>query len=116
MRLPNFPTREQKDEVIATIRERLKEDLEKDIRQAYEICITLLESNEENKYFIAEEEGEIEEANDIYREQLLPLKVLPSVRSRVLAIMCVDYLNGNEDSKVFTQIGLKPLDVLYLNS
>lgn len=111
MRLPNFPTRDQKDDVIAIIRERLKEDLEKDIRKAYEICITLLDSNEENKYFIAEKEGEIEEANDIYREQLLPLKVLPSVRSRVLAIMCVDYLNGNEDSKVFTQIDEKSLNI-----
>ena len=96
MKLPDFPTREQKNEVLVLVKQRLSEDLASDIRQAFEMCVPLFESEAENKYFIADDENEIEEANEIYRQQLLPFKVLPSVRSRALAIMCVDYLNGSE--------------------
>ena len=111
MRLPEFPTRESKDEVLAVVRQRLSEQLDSDIRQAFEACVVLLESNEENRYFIADDESEVEESNEIYRQQLLPLRSLPSIRSRVTAIMCVDYLNGNEESKLFTKIDEKSLEI-----
>lgn len=69
MRLPEFPTRESKDEVLALVRQRLEEQLDSEIRQAFEACVVLLESNEENKYFIADDESEVEEANEIYRQR-----------------------------------------------
>ena len=107
MESPNFPSKEDVQSVIESVETRLKADLDADVRQAFEICLELLKLDKKNDFYIATEESELEDANEIYRNQILPFKVLKTVRSRTMCVMCQDYLNGNDDAKIFTQIGEK---------
>lgn len=53
--------------------------------------------NPENPFRIAETEEELPIVGDIYREQLKDVALLKSEQSRAIGILCVDWLNGQND-------------------
>ena len=50
-----------------------------------------------NPYFTPETEEELIKLENIYRKQLRPWKFLRNVGARCLAILCVNWLNGQND-------------------
>ena len=57
--------------------------------------------NPDNPFFVADEEQELELAGNIYREQMLPISKLKTEIGRTIAVMCNDWLNGQEERQTF---------------
>lgn len=67
------------------------------IKEGYNDCLRIIDersADPSNSYFKPETDAEIEQVNEIYRSQLTGINKLKSQQGRAIAIMCVDYLNG----------------------
>jgi len=56
--------------------------------------------NPENKWFKPEKQEDIQRSTDIYKEQIKGIEKLKTTEGRSLAVMCVDYLNGQIEKQV----------------
>lgn len=105
MRTPEFPTSEQMLSMAGKIEKNLSlKAINKYIHQPKKSGLTfafiLIKDRIEtpvNPYRIPETEEEIEIVNDIYIEQLKDIKSLKSVEARTIAVLCVDWLNGQNN-------------------
>ena len=112
MRKLIFPT---KDEITIAIGQCEKKLLNKKLNQfkymplkeGYIECIRMMKDrilnydNPEKQFFIADEELELDDMNRIYTEQMLPIKKLKTEIGRTIAVLCNDFLNGQDDDKIF---------------
>lgn len=57
--------------------------------------------NPENKWFKSEKKEDIQRSTDIYREQLKGIENLKTEIGRAMAVICVDYLNGQVGTECF---------------
>ena len=76
----------------------------KPLKEGYTECLRMLRDrliNPDNQFFIADAEEELELAGNIYREQMLPIRNLKTEIGRTLAVMCNDYLNGQDERQSF---------------
>ncbi len=104
MKKPTFPTPEQIKEVVKKIEgksylNKIKMKKSDPTKEGLEYCLKLLNDrleNPENPYFIAESEEQWNEVNEIFRSQIKGIEKLKHQKSRAMAILCVDWLNGNE--------------------
>lgn len=70
------------------------------IKEGLKFCWYLLRERidyPENDFRIPETEAEISEVDKIYKSQLQWINTLHSIEARALAILCVDWLNGQND-------------------
>lgn len=95
MRTPNFPTDEKIEIALYKVNKRLQEDLKPELREGFEMCRELLERGIWKEYFKADTAEETSAMADIYRMQLAPISHLKSTLARIMAIACVDWLNGS---------------------
>ena len=82
----------------------------KPLKEGYTYCVQLMKDrlvNPDNQFFVADDENELEEAGRIYMEQMLPIRKLKTEIGRTLAVMCNDFLNGQDDRQSFL---LEPID------
>ena len=76
----------------------------KPLKEGYQECLRMLKErliNPDNQFFIADQEQELEEAGQIYRTQMLPIKELKTEIGRTIAVLCNDFLNGQSDEQTF---------------
>jgi hypothetical protein len=76
----------------------------KPLKEGYTYCIQLLRNrliNPENPFFVADKEEELETAENVYREQMLPIKKLKTEIGRTIAVLCNDFLNGQDYEQMF---------------
>ena len=74
------------------------------LKEGYTECVRMMKErlvNPNNQFFVADQEDELEEAVDIYREQMLPIRKLTTKTGRTHAILCNDWLNGQDDEQSF---------------
>lgn len=104
MKKPTFPTPEQIKEVIKKIEgknylSKIKMKQNEPVKEGLKDCLRILNDrlkNPDNPYFIADSEEEWNEVNEIFMNQLKGIEKLQHKKSRAMAILCVDWLNGNE--------------------
>ena len=106
MIIPKFPDQREIDAMIKNIErisllKAVKKPENEAIKEAVDwIIIKMFDYyliNEPNPYFIPETEEELAKINNIYIEQLKPVDKLKSKQARSLAILCIDWLNGQND-------------------
>ena len=76
----------------------------KPLKEGYTECLRMLRDrliNPDNPFFVADEEQELELAGNIYREQMFPISKLKTEIGRTIAVMCNDWLNGQEERQTF---------------
>jgi len=76
----------------------------KPLKEGYTYCIQLLRNrliNPENPFFVADKEEELETAENVYREQMLPIKKITTEIGRTIAVLCNDFLNGQDYEQMF---------------
>lgn len=112
-----FPTPEEIKEVIEKVKDS-KENAEWEIHiskngkhstvkptsEGYNHCLKLLNyrlENPKNPYFVADSEEQWPEVIEILRSQLKGIDRLKTSKSRTIATLCVDWLNGNKESIKF---------------
>jgi hypothetical protein len=102
MKTPLFPTPEKIQEVITLFEKRVaSRSTDPDLKEGYILSIEILKDrlkNPGNSFFIPTEEGEIPMAVKIYEDQLKPVNNLKTLKGRAVAILCIDWLNGDEKS------------------
>lgn len=112
---PIFPSPEQIQDTINKVNERLSVkamNMNKNyhVKEGFTDAVRILENrlkNPENPYFKGENDKEWEVSNSIYREQIKGIDKLKTVEGRAIAILCVDWLNGNEKSISFLDVEIK---------
>ena len=112
---PKFPLPEQIQEVVKKIEERLSikqinSNRNFEVKEGLKDCLRILNDrlqNPENPYFWGETEEENELSNEVYRKQLKDIGKLKTIRGRAIAIMCTDWLNGNEQAISFLDVETK---------
>lgn len=110
---PTFPTPEEIKAVIKKIEgksylNKIKMKKSDPTKEGLEYCLKLLNGrleNPDNPYFIAESEEEWNEVNEIFRSQTKGIEKIKDIKSRSMAILCVDWLNGN--TKAINFLNLK---------
>ena len=106
MIIPKFPSKEQIAKVIKDVeaiqtQKAINKRKNLFAKESMQFCLDLLNdryTNPANPYFDAEEEGEIEAATKIYRQQLISVKELKTERGKAIAILCINWLNGIESN------------------
>ena len=76
----------------------------KPLKEGYNECLRMLKErliNPDNQFFIADAEEELDAAGNIFQEQMLPIRNLKTEIGRTLAVMCNDYLNGQDEMQSF---------------
>jgi hypothetical protein len=109
------PTPEQVKEAIAKLEQKLTiKELNKPknygIKEGYQKCLEILQTHIEapiNEGVQAAHVREWAKFNAIYRKQLEPIKEMQTVNGRAIAIMCIDWLNGDGDIESIFKIELK---------
>ena len=102
MTKPTFPTPEEIKSIIKKIESKMylnKIKSKTTSKEGLAKCLDILNdrlTNPENPYFIAESEEEWNEVNEIFKTQLKGIEKLKEIKSRSMAILCVDWLNGNK--------------------
>ena len=74
------------------------------LKEGYSECLRTLKDrliNPENPFFVAETEEELESAGTTYAKQMLPIRKLKTEKGRAIAILCVDWLNGQDEKQRF---------------
>lgn len=112
---PTFPSPEQIQDTINKVSEKLSVralNMNKNfhIKEGFTDCLRILNDrleNPENTYFKGETPAEWEASNLIYRKQLLGIDKLKTVEGRSIAVLCVDWLNGNEKAISFLDVEIK---------
>ena len=107
MIIPKFPTRKQMISMARNIEKLLLlKAISKTVNQSKKVGLNFALSlvncqiiNPKNPFRIAETEEELLIVGDIYRKQLKDVKLLKSEQARALAILCVDWLNGQNDGE-----------------
>ena len=115
MKIPTFPTPDQIQDTINKVNERLAVkaiNMRKNghVKEGFTDCLRILNdrlANPENPYFKGENDEEWHESDVIYRNQLSEVKKLKTVEGRSIAILCVDWLNGNEHAIKFLDVEIK---------
>jgi hypothetical protein len=114
MIIPKFPSKEEIAEVIKkteAILAQKKISKRKNLfyKESLEFCLKLLNErylNPENPYFIPDKEEELVMAGIIYKNQLKYFDLINTSRGRAVAILCVDWLNGDKDAISFLNVEL----------
>ncbi|MEL7586646.1 MAG: hypothetical protein AAGU19_08015 [Prolixibacteraceae bacterium] len=78
------------------------------VKEGLTDCVRILKSRikkPKNNWFKATKEEDLERANDIYRQQLAGISDLKTETGRTIAVICVDYLNGQVGPECFDKIG-----------
>jgi len=102
MNKPTFPTPKEIKAIIKKIENKIylnKIKSKNPTKEGLDKCLQILNyrlKNPENPYFIAESEEEWIEVNEIFRSQLKGIEKFKDIESRSMAILCVDWLNGNK--------------------
>ena len=113
MIIPKFPNPAEialAIEKVEAILADKKINKNKPLKEGYQECLRMLKErliNPDNQFFIADQEEELDAAGNIYREQMLPIRNLKTEIGRTLAVMCNDFLNGQDDRQSFL---LEPID------
>jgi hypothetical protein len=79
------------------------------VKEGLTDCVHILKARiakPENNWFKATKEEDLERANGIYRQQLAGISDLKTETGRTIAVICIDYLNGQVGSDCFDKIGL----------
>ncbi len=100
---PIFPTPDEIKAVIKKIEgknylNKIKMKKSDPTKEGLGYCLKLLNDrleNPENPYFIAESEEQWAEVCEIFKSQTKGIEKLKDIKSRSMAILCVDWLNGN---------------------
>ena len=74
------------------------------LKEGYTYCVELMRQrliNPNNPFFEPDQEEEIDVMLDIYREQMIPIRKLTTETGRTLAILCNDWLNGQQEKQSF---------------
>ncbi|MEN6566772.1 MAG: hypothetical protein ABFC57_10765 [Veillonellales bacterium] len=74
------------------------------LKEGYTECVRMMKDrllNPENPFFVADAEEELETAGNVYREQMLPIKKLKTEIGRTIAVLCNDFLNGQDYEQMF---------------
>ena len=101
MNQPTFPTPEEINEQIKRIDNKIylnKIKSKNKGNEGFNACLKILNKrlkNPDNPYFIAESEEEWTTVNEIFRSQIKGIEKLKEIKDRSMAILCVDWLNGN---------------------
>ena len=77
------------------------------LKEGYTECVRMLKDrliNPYNPFFVAETEDELKESETVYREQMMPITKLRTEIGRTIAVMCNDYLNGQDNEARFLEI------------
>lgn len=107
MIIPKFPNPAEialAIEKVEAILADKKINKNKPLKEGYQECLRMLKDrlvNPDNQFFVADEEEELELAGSIYREQMFPISKLKTEIGRTLAVMCNDYLNGQDERQSF---------------
>lgn len=112
---PTFPTPDQIQDTINKVNGRLAVkaiNMRKNahVKEGFTDCLRILNdriANPENPYFKGETDEEWHESDVIYRHQLAEVKKLKTVEGRSIAVLCVDWLNGNEQAIKFLEVEIK---------
>lgn len=112
MKTAKFPSPEQIKHSIEVLEEKMSIpaiNMNKNfpIKEGYQYCLELMKKrleNPANEFFIAETEVEWKQLNEIYRKQLSDIKELTTTQGRSIAVLCVDWLNGNNDAIAFLAV------------
>lgn len=115
MKIPTFPTPDQIQDTIIKVNERLLVkaiNMRKNahVKEGLTDCLRILNdrlANPENPYFKGETAEEWEASNVIYRNQLSEINKLKTVEGRSIAVLCVDWLNGNKEAIKFLEVEIK---------
>ena len=92
---------------IDKCRETLKKKIVKFPREGYLECIRMMQDrlvNPVESEFVHDSEEHTELILDVYRKQMEPIKRLKTKKGRTLAILCNDWLNGQDDDKIFLSL------------
>lgn len=115
MIIPTFPTPDQIQDTINKVNDRLSVkaiNMRKNahIKEGLTDCLRILNDrldNPENPYFKGETPEEWDDSDVIYRNQLSEINKLKTVAGRSIAVLCVDWLNGNEQAIKFLEVEIK---------
>jgi tRNA uridine 5-carbamoylmethylation protein Kti12 len=115
MKTPNFPTPEQIQDAIKKVEDlllikKINRNDNFEIKEGFTDCLRILNErliNPENPFFIFETDEEIATLNKIYKAQLKDISKLKTIKGRAIAIMCVDWLNGNNKAIEFLSVKMK---------
>ena len=107
MIIPTFPTEKQMISMQTKIESLLAvKKINKHVNAPFKSGLTFAQYlingriiNPENPFRLPETEEELPIVGEIYREQLRDVKLLESEQARALAILCVDWLNGQNDGE-----------------
>lgn len=112
---PIFPNPDQVQDAISKVNGRLAVkaiNMRKNahVKEGLTDCLRILNdrlANPENPYFKGENDEEWHKSDVIYRNQLAEVKKLKTVEGRAIAILCVDWLNGNKAAIKFLEVEIK---------
>lgn len=115
MIIPTFPTPDQIQDTINKVNKRLSVkaiNMRKNahVKEGFTDCLRILNdriSNPENPYFKGETEEEWEASSVIYRNQLAGIDGLKTVEGRSISVLCIDWLNGNNEAIKFLDVEIK---------
>lgn len=74
------------------------------LKEGYTECLRMMKDrliNPENPFFVADQEEELEEAGEVYRTQMAPISELKTEIGRTIAVLCNDFLNGQDYQQMF---------------
>jgi hypothetical protein len=105
MKTPEFPTPEQIKKVLGGIEKILSKKALKRreyffAKEGYQECLRMLDErlrNPKNDYFKPDTEEEIGLMSEVYRKQVEPIRKLKTEKGRGIALLCNDFLNGEEE-------------------
>lgn len=105
----NFPSVDDMKSKLSVIDEmlsikQLNMNKNAEVKEGLLECQRILQeriANPQNNWFKPERREDVQLSVGIYREQIKGIEKLKSQQGRAMAVMCVDYLNGQLDESVF---------------
>ncbi len=74
------------------------------LKEGYTECVRMMKNrliSPDNPFFVAEHENELDATEIIFLKQMKPITKLTTQRGRAIAILCNDFLNGQDESQTF---------------
>ena len=104
----NKPTKDDFQTAIDECKCILKQnELSNGVIEGYKYCIKelkkCLKDDYKNDFYIPETEEELPPVDEIYNGQMKPIRKLDTVIGRAIAILLVDWLNGEDDKRLFLE-------------
>ena len=112
MKIPTFPTNKELKEIEKKIQGLLDSKLLRRksyfyAKEGYKFCLQLVQGrikDPTNPFYLPDTEQELSDREKIIRDQMEPIKALKTVKGRTIAVLCIDYLNGQSNPELFLDV------------